>query len=173
MKKRLPRAEVLEIRQAIEAVEKHIKNAKGGLPEEVFHFVSRLTPMVNVDILIRDEKGRTLLSWRNDPFHKPGWHVPGGIIRFKETFKQRLEKVIETEIGTDVKLEPSPIAVNEIIREWDTRGHFISFLFKGFASSRFIPKNKGLTEKDKGYLKWHDSCPEDIIEVHEIYRKYI
>ena len=29
-----------------------------GLPEELFHFVSRSTPIVNVDLLIKDENGR-------------------------------------------------------------------------------------------------------------------
>ncbi len=173
MTQRLPMAEKLDVRMAIESVEKHIKNPKKGLPEEVFHFISRTTPMVNVDILIKDERGRTLLSWRNDPFHRPGWHIPGGVVRFKETFWQRLQKVVKTEIGTRVRIEPVPVALNEIIRDYDTRGHFISVLYKGFVLSSFNPKNKRLKENDKGFLKWHDSCPDDIIEVHEMYRKYI
>jgi len=24
-----------------------------------------------------------------------------------------------------------------------------------------------------GYLKWHESCPDNLLEVHKMYRKYI
>ena len=50
------------IHKAVEFLDKQISNPSSGLPEEVFLFVSRLTPMVNVDLLIKDEKRRTLLS---------------------------------------------------------------------------------------------------------------
>lgn len=159
--------------QAIEFLEKQIKNPSQGLPEEVFLFVSRLTPMVNVDLLIKDEKNRTLLSWRNDKYAGSGWHLPGGILRFKENLEARILKVAEEEIKTRVEFNPIPVAVNQIICRHNTRGHFISLLYKCFLSNKFIPKNTGLTEKDKGYLRWHNSCPVNLVKVHEMYRKYI
>ena len=53
-----------------------------------------LTPLVNVDLLIKDS-GRTLLTWRDDEFYGPGWHIPGGILGFKERALDRLAKVAE------------------------------------------------------------------------------
>lgn len=35
-----------------------------GLPEELFPFVSQITPLVNVDLLIRDPQCGVLLTWR-------------------------------------------------------------------------------------------------------------
>lgn len=163
----------MNIHEAIKFLDKQILNPSLGLPEEVFLFISRLTPMVNVDLLIKDENGRILLSWRNDPFHDAGWHLPGGIVRFKEKFEQRVLKVAETEIGSVVKFDPVPIAINQIILSQKTRGHFISLLYRCFLSSEFIPKNTGLTPEDKGYLMWHNFCPENLVNVHEMYRKYI
>lgn len=163
----------MNARQAIEFLEKQISNPSQGLPEEVFLFVSRLTPMVNVDLLIKDEKGRTLLSWRDDEYAGTGWHLPGGILRFKEKFETRILKVANKEIGVGVEFNLIPVAVNQIICDHDTRGHFISLLYKCFLSNKFIPKNTGLTEKDKGYLKWHNSCPINLVKVHEMYRNYI
>src|SRR5258705_8683005 len=55
-----------------------------ALPEELFLFISRITPLINVDLLIQDYGKGTLLTWRSDRFFGPGWHVPGGIIRHKE-----------------------------------------------------------------------------------------
>lgn len=162
----------MDINEAIKSLEKHILNPSLGLPEEVFLFISRMTPLINVDLLIKDEDGRTLLSWRDDEYCK-GWHIPGGIVRFKENFETRLQKVAEKEIGTMVKFDAVPIAINQVICNHDTRGHFISILYKCFLSGKYALKNKGLKEGDKGYLMWHDSCPVNLVKVHEIYKKYI
>ena len=164
----------MKIDEAIKFLEKQIPNPSLGLPEEVFLFISRVTPLVNVDLLIKDDKGRTLLAWRDDQYAGTGWHIPGGIIRFKESFEERLLKCAQEEIGTVVEFDPVPIAVNQLIKnQMDTRAHFISLLYKCFLSSQFIPKNKGLSSKGPGYLKWHDSCPANLIKMHEIYRQYI
>lgn len=163
----------MNINEAIDFLDKQIIDPKKGLPEEVFLFISRLTPMVNVDLLIKDDNGRTLLSWRDDQYAGKGWHLPGSIIRFKETLETRLLKVAEKEIGTVVEFDPVPVAFNQVICDHDTRGHFISILYKCFLSSEFIPVNKGLSKNDKGYLMWHDSCPEKLVNVHEMYRKFI
>jgi colanic acid biosynthesis protein WcaH len=161
------------IQKAIEFLDKQISNPSLGLPEEVFLFVSRLTPMVNVDLLIKDEKRRTLLSWRDDQYAGTGWHLPGGIVRFKENLETRILNVVEKEIGTMVEFDSCPVAINQAICDHDTRGHFISILYKCSLSSKFIPKNIGLTKTDLGYLMWHDSCPKNLIKVHEMYRNYI
>ena len=145
-----------------------------GLPDDVFHYISRTTPLVNVDLLIKDEHGRTLLSWRNDCYAGKGWHVPGGIVRFKETLESRIEKVAETEIGAVVRFDPVPIAFHQFIHnERDIRGHFISILYQCYLSSNFKPENEGLSPEDSGYLCWHDSCPFDLLPIHEVYRTYI
>jgi colanic acid biosynthesis protein WcaH len=131
--------------------------------------------MVNVDLLIKDEKGRTLLAWRDDPYCGKGWHIPGGIIRFKETFEQRVQKVAQTEIGIDsIKFDSTPIDLNQIIiPHYQIRGHFISILYKCFLSGTFRPHNNGLRHDQPGFLSWHDGCPENLIPYHSIYRKYL
>ncbi len=163
----------MNIHQAMEFLDDQISNPSSGLPEKVFLFVSRITPLVNVDLLIKDENGQTLLSWRDDLVDGAGWHVPGGIVRFRESLETRLRKVAEAEIGTIVEFDPVPIATNQIIRSQNIRGHFISMLYKCFLSKTCVPKNTGLSSKDAGYLMWHDSCPKNLITVHEIYRNYI
>lgn len=163
----------MNLQEVIRFLDKKITNPSAGLPEEIFLFISRTTPLINVDLLIKDEKGRTLLSWRDDQYTGKGWHIPGGIIRFKEKIETRIQKVAKTEIGTSVKFDPFPIAINQIFVKRNIRGHFISILYKCFLSEKFILKNKGLTKKDAGYLKWHDSCPDNLLKCHNIYRKYI
>jgi ADP-ribose pyrophosphatase YjhB (NUDIX family) len=159
---------------AVTFLKKRVPNPSKGLPDEVFYYVSETTPLVNVDLLIKDENGRTLLAWRDDQYAGQGWHVPGGIVRFKETLEARIQKVAETEIGIAVAFEPVPIALNQLIhKERDVRGHFISILYKCFLSQNFIPKNEGLSCNNAGFLKWHRNCPVNLLKCLEIYRKYI
>ncbi len=163
----------MNIDKAIKFLDKKISSPSLGLPEEIFLFISRTTPLVNVDLLIKDENKRTLLSWRDDQYCEKGWHVPGGIVRFKEKLETRVLKVAKAEIGATVEFDSVPIAINQMICERNIRGHFISILYKCFLSGKFILKNKGLSKKDPGYLMWHDFCPENLIKVQEIYRNYI
>jgi len=162
----------MNTKKAIEFLDKQIINPFLGLPEDIFFFVSRTTPLVNVDLLIKDENGRMLLSWRDDKFVGKGWHVPGGIVRFKEKLETRIAEVAKKEIGTRVKCNNIPVAINQIICKHNTRGHFISILYKCFLSSKFTPQNKGLSKKDRGYLQWHTTFPNNMIKIHKIYIKY-
>jgi len=164
----------MSIQDAIAILENHVHNPSEGVPDEIFYYISKTTPLVNVDLLIKDESGRTLLSWRDDRYAGRGWHVPGGIVRFKELLETRINKVAQSEIGTDVSFETRPLALNQIILpEQNVRGHFISILYNCHLSGTFVPFNDGLSAKDAGYLMWHDRCPENLLKVHEIYRGYI
>ena len=161
----------MNIHDAIVFLDSQVPNPTAGLPEELFLFVSRTTPMVNVDLLVQDEHGRTLLSWRDDVLGYVGWHIPGGIIRFKETLEQRIQKVAEHELGTRVEFDPVPIAMHEIIHPTrNIRGHFLSLLYRCRVPADYVPRNPGRKVTDAGYLMWHEQCPQNILGVHEVYR---
>jgi ADP-ribose pyrophosphatase YjhB (NUDIX family) len=146
-----------------------------GLPAPVFRLVSQLTPLINVDLLIRDEQGNTLLTWRADEFYGPGWHIPGGIIRFKENIATRISKVAESELGCLVTHQAQPLAMHEIMAPHrDVRGHFISFLY--VCTLQTEPRADLQAQESppqNGEWKWHATCPDDLISVHERYRPYI
>lgn len=162
----------MNLKIALEGIKNYILDPKVGLPEEIFLFITQLTPMVNVDLLIKNKQGQVLLAWRDDEFCGKGWHIPGGIVRIKERFHERIEKVAEEEIGCRVTYNPTPIAINELINNQVTRGHFISFLYECYVPDNFIIDNKALKNKDVGFIKWHDYYPHNMINVHKIYRKY-
>lgn len=137
-----------------------------GLPEEVFLYVSQITPLVNVDLLIRDEVNGVLLTWRDDDYYDAGWHVPGGIIRYKETFSDRIHAVARQELGARVVHGLDPIAINQVIHPTKTiRGHFISLLF---ACRLISPPAEILAVRDqpqRGQFQWHKACPDNLISV--------
>jgi colanic acid biosynthesis protein WcaH len=152
-----------------------INNAKDGLPLDAFYFVSQLTPLINVDLLIKNKNGQVLLTWRNDRFYGPAWHIPGGIIRFKENIEDRIEKVALTELDASVRFAPEPIHVRGLINsERDIRGHFISLLFLCELTST-LPQQRAYINGDpkSGEWAWHNGAPKDLLKVHEAFRKYI
>ena len=80
----------MTILEAIKFLKQNVPNPSKGLPEDLFYYISSTTPLINVDLLIKDENGRTLLAWRNDQYiDRKGWHIPGGIVRYKETIEKR------------------------------------------------------------------------------------
>ncbi|MBU4580267.1 NUDIX hydrolase [Patescibacteria group bacterium] len=161
--------------KAISILESSIKNPSKGLSEDLFYFVSRITPLINVDLLIKNEQDDTLLTWRSDKFYSFGWHIPGGIIRFKETLSDRINAVAAEELGVEIKFKKEPIAINEAIDSLrKDRGHFISLLYECRLISSLDDglKFKKGTPKP-GEWAWHSKCPDNIISVHEIYRKFI
>lgn len=163
----------MELKQLLEETRKYIIDPMKGLPEEIFQFVTEVTPMVNVDLLVRDEKGRILLSWRDDQFCGTGWHVPGGIIRLKESFEERIQKVALHELGCTVDFSGEPVEIRPLIyKEKKIRGHFITLVYECRISGEGRVKNEGRKPRQVGYLEWHDKFPETMIPFHSFYKKY-
>ena len=125
----------MELRDAILGLKDSMRDngirPEKGLGEELFLFSSTLAPVINVDLLITDRDGRVLLSWREDSFHSPGWHVPGTCVRFRETFAESIRRCAREELGVEVTFNSEPIKIYELIRESDRdeRAHFITLVF--------------------------------------------
>ncbi len=161
----------MDIKNSLKEILDIVGNPGEGLPEEVFEFIASITPMVNVDLLIRDERGCVLLARRDDKFNGSVWHIPGGIVRFRESLLQRVEQVAIAEIGQSVMINETPIAVNEIFSPHQERGHFISFLYECKLKERLDIKEKDQWEH--GDLKWFETCPSDFISCQvPLYGKY-
>jgi ADP-ribose pyrophosphatase YjhB (NUDIX family) len=164
----------MRLDEHIDAIESAIGDARGGLPVAVFHLVTRLTPMTNVDLLIHNDRRETLLTWRDDEFYR-GWHIPGGIIRYKERMADRVAEVARLELGALVTIKGAPVAVNEVIHiDRRVRGHFIAFLFEcelARGPDERLRHDGG--QPAHGQWAWHGACPRDMIRSHEMYRRFI
>jgi colanic acid biosynthesis protein WcaH len=156
-------------------VEAWAGSPENGLPKELFEFLTRLVPMINVDLLIVDERLGTLLTWRHDENYGPGWHLPGGIIRYKETAEARVRKTAERELEVGVEFEPVPIAIEHVVSQTRReRGHMISFLYR-CRLAEAPPERLRLNpvHPEAGQWEWHRGCPVNLIPEHDHYRKFI
>jgi colanic acid biosynthesis protein WcaH len=159
--------------RAMATLEAWAPTPAGGLPEELFRFISRFVPIINVDLLIR-EGDRTLLTWREDAVYGAGWHIPGGIIRFKETTGDRVHATALSELGASVAFDPVPAAIEQAIApERRERGHFISLLYRcRLKSPPEETRRFSGGRPAAGQWAWHDHCPPDLLPVQEPYRRF-
>jgi colanic acid biosynthesis protein WcaH len=161
------------LRRGIEILEAGQDDPRRGLPRDVFLFVSRIVPLVNVDLLIQDDRSRTLLTWRHDEFFGPGWHVPGGMIRYKELAADRIRNCAREELGADISCDPAPVLVSETIHAQNTRGHFISLLFRcRLLGPPDDARRAASHPPSPGQWRWHERCPPDLLEAQRPYVRF-
>ena len=147
-----------------------------GIGKILFESISRLTPAVSVELIIKSrDQQSSLLTWRDDELYGPGWHVPGGVVRFKETLTSRVEEVLKHEIGATASKIEGPIGFHEIFNEErDKRGHFICFVYKVV----LIDDPPFGTKAQNGVItggswRWFAKCPDNLIENQRSLVKYI
>ncbi len=162
------------LKESVDAIASFVGDARKGLPDEVFRLVTSLTPMLNVDLLIKNEEQHTLLTWREDEFYQ-GWHVPGGIVRYKERMVDRVAAVARIELGARVRINGGPVAINEVMHPTrEVRGHFISILYAcDLAGPLDEARRQGPGSPKHGDWAWHATCPPQILRQHEMYRHLI
>lgn len=160
-----------KIEAELDAIATSIPDPRGGLPDPVFNFVLKVTPMINVDLLIRDGAGRTLLAWREDPYGI-GWHIPGGIIRYRERAETRIAAVAKSELGATVEAEPLPCDVGQFLHS--RRGHFISLLYRSKLTSDIDARlllQEG--QPNNGTLGWIEGVPAELYPANRMYEGWL
>jgi ADP-ribose pyrophosphatase YjhB (NUDIX family) len=147
-----------------------------GIGKTLFESISRLTPAVSVELIIKSQDQRSsLLTWRDDELYGPGWHVPGGVVRFKETLTARVEKVLKNEVAASASKIEGPIGFHEIFNEKrDKRGHFICFVYKVI----LVDDPPFRTKAQDGVItsgswRWFAKCPDNLIENQRSLVEYI
>lgn len=167
-KKTLP---IDSVCKALDAME-----GTAGIGKNLFESISRLTPAVSVELIIKSQDQKSnLLTWRDDELYGPGWHVPGGVVRFKETLSARVDKVLKQEIAASAKKIEGPIGFHEIFNEQrDKRGHFICFVYKVILSEDppIETRAQDRTIVD-GNWRWFTNCPDNLIKNQRPLVKYI
>jgi len=109
-----------------------LANPSDGLPNWFFSLCSGSVPLCNSDVLARTDTGAIALVWRNDEIYGAGWHVPGRILRYQETFLDAAIKTCEIELGCSVGGSKSTFRESyECISDPGVlRGHFVTQVFE-------------------------------------------
>lgn len=79
------------------------------LSRDVFSLVISSTPLVSIDIVLRDDGGRYLLGKRKNPPAEGFWFVPGGRIYKNETLSHAFERISCSELGVILKINDASL----------------------------------------------------------------
>ena len=74
------------------------------LDEKTFKTVVAFTPLVSIDLIIRNKQGKILLGLRTNRPAQGFWFVPGGRIGKDETFEQAFLRLTKIELGFSLPL---------------------------------------------------------------------
>jgi len=131
---------------------KKIFQSKNGLPLAAFDILVKIVPFVACELVVVSQRGEFLLTYRKDKFWN-GWHFPGGLLRYNDTFKKRLAETATRELN--VKLESCEFLFPIIYRVPQTpRGHTVSMVF--------LCRIQGQPKEGR----WFKVMPENIIREH-------
>ena len=75
------------------------------LAPEIFGVVVRHTPLVSIDLLVRDAQGRLLVGARRNPPARGTWFVPGGRIDKDERIAEAFTRLTKEELGSAFSLD--------------------------------------------------------------------
>jgi len=68
-------------------------------PSTDFKTIVRSTPLVFIDLIVRDSDGNVLLGKRSDRPAQGFWFVPGGRVLKDESFDYAFKRLIKEELG--------------------------------------------------------------------------
>lgn len=74
------------------------------IPQADFDNIRRWTPLVSIDLIIIDPRGRVLLGRRVNEPAKNCWFVPGGRIRKDESLDAAFRRIVLGELGSNVHI---------------------------------------------------------------------
>jgi colanic acid biosynthesis protein WcaH len=74
-----------------------------NLSPDDFALVVDSTPLVSIDLLIRNEKGEVLLGSRRNRPAQDFWFVPGGRIRKNEALQDAVRRIAQAELGVGLE----------------------------------------------------------------------
>jgi colanic acid biosynthesis protein WcaH len=72
------------------------------LSPEDYRTVVTLTPLISIDLVIRNSDGSFLLGYRNNAPARNTWFVPGGSIRKNERLDDAFSRLTMNELGLDL-----------------------------------------------------------------------
>lgn len=132
---------------------------EGFIPDSAYRLVHKLVPWPAVEVLIYDEDGKFILTYRDDEFK--GWHIPGGYMKPNESCQEACDRHVRkeriAEAVTDLKL----IAIHV----WLAGEHPFSYPISLIIACKAVGE---IVERDD--LKWFRRIPKDTIpENHPSY----
>ena len=111
-------------KKEIATLVKILPKLKWPLPYSVFVALGKSVPLIAIDLAVMPDPKHILLTYRKDEFYD-NWHIPGMILRHKESVFDRLRNVARDELCIRIK----NIKFVGFFEYHEVRNHAIGLLF--------------------------------------------
>jgi colanic acid biosynthesis protein WcaH len=140
------------------------------LSRDDFARVVRHTPLVSIDLIVRNERSEVLVGLRTNEPAKGFWFVPGGRIAKGERIVHAFARLTEQELGQAMQLEAARfLGVYEHLYETNfamEEGFGTHYVVLGYEIALQAPLVNLPDEQHSGY-RWMD--PRDILAAEEVH----
>jgi|SRR3989338_7073753 len=139
---------------------------KRYLTDDEYAFIFQRVPRLCLDFAIIKDNQILLAQREIDPL-KGCWHLPGGMVRYKENVDQAAERILKSELGAK-PLSKKFLGYMEFPNEINEHGipvHSVSIVFLTELASEEISRSKQAHR-----VKFFSDLPEYI---HPIHAKFI
>lgn len=75
------------------------------LEQQLFKSIVENTPLISIDLIIRNGEGMALLGQRQNRPAQNFWFVPGGRIYKDESFEKAFKRITLDELGVDIPIK--------------------------------------------------------------------
>lgn len=153
------------------------KKATGdNVNNEAFLNIIDTTPLVSIDIILKDSDGRVLLGKRNNKPAKDFWFVPGGRIRKNETLNQALARISQVELGFQLSIEQTSLigAFDHIYPDnaFDRKGINTHYVALGHEATLQAGQEICIDSQHSAVAWWSVADLLESTEVHENTKAY-
>lgn len=135
------------------------------LPDETFKSVIQHTPLISIDLIVRNEQGEVLLGKRVNAPAKGYWFVPGGRVCKNETLDDAFVRLVREELGIEAgitRADAKFLGVFEHFYDDCVFGDYISTHYIVLAFS-FIYKEKVLLNSQHQTYNWESKYLKSFI----------
>ncbi len=150
-----------------------------SLAKEDFLNVIDNTPLVSIDLVIRDANRRILMGLRNNEPAKGFWFAPGGRILKNETIKVAFHRISQKELGYQFNFEEARL-LNAFNHIYDSNfdnapninTHYVVLAYEIVVSQDQLEELLNSPDEQHTELKWMSLEDTDINKAHELSRAY-
>ena len=146
------------------------------LSDETFKSVIQHTPLISIDLIVRNEQGKVLLGKRVNAPAKGYWFVPGGRVRKNETLDDAFVRLVKEELGIEsgiTRADAKFLGVFEHFYDDCVFGNDVSthYIVLGYLIE--LSKNNICINKSSQHLEfsWFNENIDNPI-IHNITKKY-
>lgn len=148
----------------IKEIESRIEDPSINLPYELFLFGYRNMAITNVDVFVRHKEKGVLLCWRDDEIFGQGWHIPGRVVRHKNS----VEKSVKDCFHAELNIPDIDFNRLKFLGVFDYKDETLAERAHGITLTYELELDDLEAEKypETDEVKWFKGHPQDLLNCH-------